>query len=100
MIGQHCVYKIEDTTLVPICPGGTGTSGSGEDGGGSAPHPDEQRYVRMFNAIDMSSNFYYSYSYDLTQTLQHNVAAPKFVSDRRGARKVTRPLFSVFTRPF
>lgn len=39
-------------------------------------HPDEQRYVKMFQSIDLSSNFYFSYSYDLTQTLQINMAPP------------------------
>ena len=52
MIGQHCIYKIEDTTLVPIW------SAFNE---GKAPSPDETRYVKMFTAIDLSSNFYFSY---------------------------------------
>ena len=79
MIGQHCIYKVEDTILVPISSGeGVSSGGSGSGGGGgssgssgkTSSHPDEQRYVKMFNAIDLSSNFYFSYSYDLTQTLQ------------------------------
>lgn len=40
-------------------------------------HPDEQRYVKMFQSIDLSSNFYFSYSYDLTHTLQHNMTLIK-----------------------
>lgn len=42
-------------------------------------HPDEQRYVKMFQGIDLSSNFYFSYSYDLTHTLQYNMAPPKHI---------------------
>ena len=42
-------------------------------------HPDEQRYVKMFQSIDLSSNFYFSYSYDLTHTLQTNMAPPKHI---------------------
>lgn len=42
-------------------------------------HPDEQRYVKMFQSIDLSSNFYFSYSYDLTHTLQSNMAPPKHI---------------------
>lgn len=42
-------------------------------------HPDEQRYVKMFQSIDLSSNFYFSYSYDLTQTLQINMAPPRHI---------------------
>lgn len=44
-------------------------------------HPLEQRYLKMFTNIDLKSNFYFSYSYDLTRTLQHNLSAPRFVGD-------------------
>ncbi|PNF18464.1 Polyphosphoinositide phosphatase [Cryptotermes secundus] len=40
-------------------------------------HPDEQRYVKMFQSIDLSSNFYFSYSYDITHTLQNNMSPPR-----------------------
>lgn len=42
-------------------------------------HSDESRYVKMFNAIDLSSNFYFSYSYDLTNTVQYNLKDPQKV---------------------
>ena len=78
MIGQHCIYKVEDTTLVSI---------SNTD----MNNPDEQRYVKMFNAIDLSSNFYFSYSYDLTQTFQHNTANPRFVISNDRKQSLIRP---------
>lgn len=68
MIGHHCIYKIEDTSLLYIPNDDVRES-----------HPDEARYRRMFQAVDMSSNFYYSYSYDLTRTLQFNLTRPKFL---------------------
>ena len=34
----------------------------------------------MFQSIDLSSNFYYSYSYDLTNSVQYNLSPPKFVT--------------------
>lgn len=68
MLGQHSIYKIEDTKLVYL---------PNEDTRDF--QQEEQRYVKMFNAIDLSSNFYFSYSYDLTNTLQHNLADPSFV---------------------
>ena len=49
-------------------------------------HVDEQRYLKMFQAIDLSSNFYFSYSYDLTNTLQHNLAQPKFLMKSSGEK--------------
>lgn len=42
-------------------------------------HVDEQRYVKMFQSIDLSSNFYFSYSYDLTHTLQNNMTPPSYI---------------------
>ncbi|XP_076466433.1 polyphosphoinositide phosphatase-like isoform X2 [Babylonia areolata] len=62
LIGPHTVYKIEDTSMLYI-PNDTVRY----------VHPDESRYVRMFQNVDLSSNFYYSYSYDLTHNLQYNM---------------------------
>ena len=55
MLGHHSVFKIEDTAMVYI-----------PNDEVREAHPDEARYVKMFQAIDLSSNFYFSYSYDLT----------------------------------
>eukprot|EP00095_Tigriopus_kingsejongensis_P006225 maker-scaffold301_size216225-snap-gene-0.18 protein:Tk06225 transcript:maker-scaffold301_size216225-snap-gene-0.18-mRNA-1 annotation:"polyphosphoinositide phosphatase isoform x2" len=77
MIGHHCVYKIEDTALIYIPNDDVRES-----------HPDEARHKRMFQAVDMSSNFYYSYSYDLTHTLQFNMAPPKFLRTKSKARPI------------
>ncbi|XP_077566614.1 polyphosphoinositide phosphatase [Stigmatopora nigra] len=61
-IGGHSVYKIEDTTMVYI-----------PNDSVRVAHPDEARYVRVFQTMDLSSNFYFSYSYDLSHSLQHNL---------------------------
>lgn len=37
---------------------------------------EELRYQKMFQNVDLSSNFYFSYSYDLTHTLQYNLYPP------------------------
>ncbi|VDN15399.1 unnamed protein product [Dibothriocephalus latus] len=34
---------------------------------------EEARFLRLFQSIDLSSNFYFSYSYDLTNSLQRNL---------------------------
>ena len=36
----------------------------------------DNRYVQIFGQIDLSKNFYFSYSYDITQTLQSNMTRP------------------------
>lgn len=50
-IGFHTIYKIEDTSMIYIPNNGIRVS-----------HPDEQRYVKMFQSIDLSSNFYFRYT--------------------------------------
>ena len=34
------------------------------------------RYVQSFSQVDLSKNFYFSYTYDITQSLQHNMTRP------------------------
>lgn len=65
MIGHHSIYKIEDTALIYI-----------PNDGVRRAHPDEAHYFKMFQSIDLSSNFYFSYSYDVTHTLQRNLTSP------------------------
>jgi hypothetical protein len=50
VIGQHTIYKIEDTSMIYIPSSGI-----------RSYHPDEPRYVKMFQNIDLSSNFYFRY---------------------------------------
>ena len=66
IIGHHTIYKIEHTTMIYIPHDSV-----------RLLHPEEPRYVKMFQNIDLSSNFYFSYSYDLTHTLQHNLSPPR-----------------------
>ncbi|VEL25386.1 unnamed protein product [Protopolystoma xenopodis] len=34
---------------------------------------DEMRYLRLFQSVDLSSHFYFSYTYDLSHSLQYNL---------------------------
>ncbi|KAA0708172.1 Polyphosphoinositide phosphatase [Triplophysa tibetana] len=61
-IGGHSIYKIEDTNIIYI-----------PNDSVRITHPDEARYVRIFQNVDLSSNFYFSYSYDLSHSLQYNL---------------------------
>lgn len=70
VIDKHIIYTIKDTHLIRVCEPTI-----------KQTHPLEQRYLRMFMNIDLNSNFYFSYSYDLTRTLQHNLSAPKFIGN-------------------
>ncbi|XP_056336621.1 polyphosphoinositide phosphatase [Danio aesculapii] len=61
-IGGHSIYKIEDTSMIYI-----------PNDSVRVTHPDEARYVRIFQNVDLSSNFYFSYSYDVSHSLQYNL---------------------------
>ncbi|XP_062896841.1 polyphosphoinositide phosphatase isoform X1 [Mobula hypostoma] len=70
-IGGHSIYKIEDTNSVYI-----------PNDSVRIAHPDEAKYVKIFQSVDLSSNFYFSYSYDLTHSLQFNLTVLKMPSER------------------
>lgn len=53
---MHVIYTIKDTTMYRITDIPNKTS---------SPH--EIKYQKMFMSIDLNSNFYFSYSYDLSQ---------------------------------
>jgi hypothetical protein len=66
MIGGHYLYQVEATELVPLT---TGSSSRFQ----KDRNPDEARYLGIFANIDLTKSFYYSYSYNVTQTLQSNI---------------------------
>uniref|UniRef100_K1P4T1 Polyphosphoinositide phosphatase n=1 Tax=Magallana gigas TaxID=29159 RepID=K1P4T1_MAGGI len=83
LIGPHVVYKIEDTTMMYI-PNDTVRQA----------HHEESRYVKMFQSVDMSDNFYFSYSYDLTHRLQYNMMPTLSTGHQTSA-----PFYGVRTKP-
>ncbi|KAI9304518.1 SacI homology domain-containing protein [Cunninghamella echinulata] len=64
LLGGHYIYHIDATQLVPI---------------GHNPRIDknsiEGRYIATFQNIDLTKNFYFSYTYDITNTLQVNMTS-------------------------
>ncbi|KFY02639.1 hypothetical protein O988_02015 [Pseudogymnoascus sp. VKM F-3808] len=50
LIGGHYVYQIDDSR-----------------------NAEETRFLGILNNLDLSRSFYFSYSYDITHTLQHNI---------------------------
>jgi hypothetical protein len=62
LIGGHYLYHLEGTELLPV----------------SFTHrienpTEEQRLITIFKQVDMTKNFYFSYTYDITSTLQRNL---------------------------
>ncbi|KAI9730414.1 MAG: phosphatidylinositol-3,5-bisphosphate 5-phosphatase [Cirrosporium novae-zelandiae] len=66
MIGGHYIYQIDGTELIPL----TTTSSSRFR---LDKNPEEARFVGILNNLDLSRSFYFSYSYDITHTLQYNI---------------------------
>ncbi|KAI0063033.1 hypothetical protein BV25DRAFT_1803057 [Artomyces pyxidatus] len=64
LLGGHYLYHCESTELVPI-PFNHKVDKPGE----------EQRLINVFKQVDMTKNFYFSYTYDLTSTLQSNLTS-------------------------
>ncbi|KAJ1740298.1 phosphatidylinositol-3,5-bisphosphate 5-phosphatase [Coemansia sp. RSA 989] len=60
LLGGHYVYHVEDTRLLSI-----------------AYRPErsdeEEKCITRFKNVDLTKNFYYSHTYDITHTLQRNV---------------------------
>ncbi|KAK4230016.1 SacI homology domain-containing protein [Podospora fimiseda] len=66
MIGGHYVYQIDGTNLVPLTsPGFKMDQRNG--------NTEESRFLGILSNLDLTRSFYYSYSYDITRTLQHNI---------------------------
>ncbi|KAJ1881510.1 phosphatidylinositol-3,5-bisphosphate 5-phosphatase [Coemansia sp. RSA 1722] len=60
LLGGHFVYHVEDTRLLSV-----------------AYRPErtdmEERLINTFKNVDLTKNFYYSHTYDITRTLQQNM---------------------------
>ncbi|KAI9679257.1 MAG: phosphatidylinositol-3,5-bisphosphate 5-phosphatase [Caeruleum heppii] len=66
VIGGHYVYQIDGTELVPLTAPTSARSKSDR-------HPEEARFLGILSNLDLSRSFYFSYSYDISRTLQHNI---------------------------
>jgi phosphatidylinositol 3,5-bisphosphate 5-phosphatase len=73
MIGGHYIYQIDGTELVPL------TIGQSSRFKPDVRNTEESRFLGILNNLDLSRSFYYSYSYDITRTLQHNIAKEREV---------------------
>ncbi|KAJ3577933.1 hypothetical protein NPX13_g2636 [Xylaria arbuscula] len=65
MIGGHYVYQVDGTEMIPLTPAKYKTD---------TRSPEEPRFLGILNHLDLTRSFYYSYSYDITRTLQHNIS--------------------------
>ncbi|KAI1610784.1 phosphatidylinositol-bisphosphatase [Exophiala viscosa] len=66
MIGGHYIYQIDGTDMMPLV---TAASTRVK----TERHLDEARFISILGNLDLTRSFYFSYSYDVTRTLQHNI---------------------------
>ena len=66
MIGGHYVYQVEGTELVPLSTGSSSRFMRDRN-------PEELRFLGILGNLDLNKSFYFSYSYDITHSLQHNI---------------------------
>ncbi|RMY69017.1 hypothetical protein D0863_06746 [Hortaea werneckii] len=65
-IGGHYVYQIEDTELVPLTTGASSRFMRDRNA-------EEARFLGILGNLDLNKSFYFSYSYDITRSLQENI---------------------------
>ncbi|KAF9953360.1 phosphatidylinositol-3,5-bisphosphate 5-phosphatase [Mortierella alpina] len=75
LIGGHYIFHIDATTTISIHSSTTPTSKLDKNS-------EEARYLQMFQMVDLTKNFYFSYSYDITRTLQWNMTRNPTVEGR------------------
>lgn len=73
VVGGHSIFHIDGTELVPIC--------------NNYKKPDkystEARLMATFQSLDLTKTFYFSYTYDITNTLQTNIMREKLKAVNR-----------------
>ncbi|KAK2753146.1 phosphatidylinositol-3,5-bisphosphate 5-phosphatase [Arachnomyces sp. PD_36] len=89
MIGGHYIYQIDGTELVPLTTSNTSRLRSEKN-------PEEARFIAILNNLHLSRSFYFSYSYNISRTLQHNVASERQALEAGDAHPATRDLNAMF----
>ncbi|KAJ1020173.1 hypothetical protein NDA16_004453 [Ustilago loliicola] len=72
LIGGHYVYHCDETVILPVCHASVLASLPGRT---KLMEQEEARLLHLFKQVDLSKNFYFSYTYDLTKTLQDNLTS-------------------------
>ena len=65
VIGGHFIYQIDGSELIPLASSAYRSKADKD--------PEETRFIGILNNLDLTRSFYFSYSYDVTRTLQHNI---------------------------
>jgi hypothetical protein len=66
MIGGHYIYQVDGTEMIPLTTGSTSRFQKDRN-------PEEVRFLSILNNLDLTRSFYFSYSYNITRSLQQNI---------------------------
>ncbi|KAH4988023.1 hypothetical protein HBI81_156820 [Parastagonospora nodorum] len=66
VLGGHYIYQVDGTEMIPLTTGSTSRFQKDRN-------PEEARYLAMLNTLDLTRGFYFSYSYNVTRSLQQNI---------------------------
>lgn len=69
LLGGHYVYHIDKTDLIPLVHSSVYRKPDRRS--------EEARFLQILNNLDLSKTFYFSYTYDITHTLQRNLTREK-----------------------
>ena len=88
MIGGHYVYQVDGTELVPLTTGASNRFVQNRN-------PEEARFLSILSNLDLTKSFYFSYSYDISQSLQSNIIRQRKAMDE-GRTHATHDYNSMF----
>ncbi|KAF2754432.1 hypothetical protein EJ05DRAFT_422288, partial [Pseudovirgaria hyperparasitica] len=88
IIGGHYIYRVDGTDLVPLTTGSTSRFQSNRN-------PEEARFLGILNNLDLTKGFYFSYSYNITRTLQDNIMRERNAI-KDGKRRAKRDFNDMF----
>jgi phosphatidylinositol 3,5-bisphosphate 5-phosphatase len=86
LLGGHYIYQIDNTELISLSNASPPRSKVDRQG-------QEARYLAILNNLDLTRYFYFSYSYDVTNTLQRNIQHEREAL-RRGVPAPSEPAFN------
>lgn len=69
LLGGHYIYHIDSTELIPLAHSSVYRKPDRRS--------EEARFLSILQNLDLSKTFYFSYTYDITDTLQHNMTREK-----------------------
>ncbi|MCJ1477734.1 phosphatidylinositol-3,5-bisphosphate 5-phosphatase [Lambiella insularis] len=89
VLGGHYIYQIDGTELLSL-------SSVSSTRPKSDRHQDEARFVSILSNLDLSRSFYFSYCYDITHTLQHNISRERETLLRGSSNSATTGFNDMF----